>query len=140
MAYVPADHRGPASIPSTITAGKSEANSRRGRKVWILALLAATALISPLLLAQGGATITSVDPSSGKVNDSVTVTGQNLGKASVPAIFLSDDKEDFKATIVEQTDEKIVLKVPEVKPGSYNISVQAGNTIIIKPVRFTVQD
>jgi hypothetical protein len=32
------------------------------------------------------------------------------------------------------------MKVPQVKSGSYHISVLAGKTIIIKPIRFTVQD
>jgi hypothetical protein len=140
MAYAPADHTGPGSLPSTIALGKSNSNFRRRRKFWTLGLFAVAISLSPLLLAQGGAQITSVDPPSGKVNDSVTVTGQNLGKASVPSIYLSDDKEDFKATIVEQTDEKIVMKVPQVKSGSYHISVLAGNTIIIKPIRFTVEN
>ncbi len=140
MAYAPADHTGPCSPPSTISSGKSKASLRRCRKYWTLTLFAAAVLLSPLLLAQGGAQITSVDPSSGKVNDSVTVTGQNLGKASVPSIYLSDDKDDFQATIVEQSDEKIVMKVPQVKSGSYHISVLAGKTIIIKPIRFTVEN
>ena len=36
--------------------------------------------------------------------------------------------------------EKIVMKVPHVRPGRYNISIQAGNAIYIQPVRFTVQE
>jgi len=140
MAYAPAVHTGPSSLPSTISSGKSKANFRRWRKYWTLTLFTAAFLLSPLMLAQGGAQITSVNPSSGKVNDSVTVTGQNLGKASVPYIYLSDDKDDFQATIVDQSDEKIVMKVPQVKSGSYHISVLAGKTIIIKPIRFMVED
>lgn len=140
MAYTPADHSGHCDLPSTISSGTSKASFRNWRKYWTLTLFAAAVLLSPLLLAQGGAQITSVDPSSGKVNDSVTVTGQNLDKASVTSIYLSDDKDDFPATIVEQTGEKIVMKVPQVKSGSYHISVLAGKTIIIKPVRFTVED
>ncbi len=103
-------------------------------------MFAAAILLSPLLLAQGGAQITSVDPASGKVNDTVTVTGQSLGKATVASIYLSDDKDDFQATIVEQSDEKIVMKVPQVKAGSYHVSVLTGKTIIIKPIRFTVEN
>jgi hypothetical protein len=108
-----------------------------------LALLVAAALLtllSPLLFAQGSPLVTGVDPSSGKVNDTVTVTGENLGKGAVSAVFLSDDKTDYKATLVEQDEEKIVMKVPHVKPGHYNISIQTGNTIYIQPVRFTVQE
>jgi hypothetical protein len=32
------------------------------------------------------------------------------------------------------------MKVPHVKPGDYNISIQEGNAIYIQPVRFTVQE
>jgi len=41
--------------------------------------------------------------------------------------------------VVSQTTDKIVIKVPSVKAGEYNISVQEGNAILIEPVRFTVQ-
>jgi hypothetical protein len=108
----------------------------------LLAFVVVAALLapySPTVLAQNTPTFTTVDPLSGKVNDQITVTGENLGKASVTAVFLSDDKNDYKAAIVEQSDTKIVMKVPQVKPGSYNVSYQKGNSIYIQPVRFTVQ-
>jgi hypothetical protein len=105
-----------------------------------LVFLAAVVLFAPLIFAQNTPQVTGVDPPSGKVNDSVTVSGQNLGKESVSAVFLSDDKSDFKATVVEQGAEKIVVKVPQVKSGNYNISIQVGDKIFIKPVRFTVQE
>ena len=108
-----------------------------------LALLVAAALLTllgPLLFAQGSPRVTDVDPSSGKVNDTVTVAGENLGKGAVSAVFLSDDRTDYKATLVEQSEEKIVMKVPHVRPGRYNISIQTGNTIYIQPVRFTAQE
>ena len=73
------------------------------------------------------------------MNDSVTVSGSNLEKGTVAAVFLSDDKTDYKAAIVEQAADKIVMKVPQVKPGSYNVSIQVGTGILIEPVRFTVQ-
>ena len=41
---------------------------------------------------------------------------------------------------MDQSDEKIVMKVPQVKSGDYNISIQVGHNIFIKPVRFTVQE
>ncbi len=108
-----------------------------------LALLA-TALLLVLpartLVAQGTTPrVTAVDPPSGKPNDIVTVTGEGLEKAHVSAIFLSDDKDDHKASVVSQAADKIVIKVPEVKPGDYNVSIQSGNAIFIQPVRFTVQ-
>jgi hypothetical protein len=89
--------------------------------------------------AQGGPHIANVDPPSGKVDDTVTLTGDGLGKSSVVAVLLSDDKNDYKATIVSQADDKIVIKVPKVKAGGYNVSIQDAKTIMILPVRFTVE-
>jgi hypothetical protein len=102
--------------------------------------LAAAVLLVPLLFAQSTPQVAGVEPSSGKVNDSITLTGQNLGKESVSAVYLSDDKNDFKAAVVEQSAEKIVVKVPQVKSGRYNISIQVGDKLFIKPVRFTVDE
>lgn len=100
----------------------------------------AAVFLAPLIFAQGAPQMTGVDPSSGKVDDSVAISGQNLGKDSVSNVFLSDDKSDYKATIVEQTDEKIVVKIPQVKAGPYNFSVQVGDKIYIKPLRFKVEE
>lgn len=90
--------------------------------------------------AQTNSRITAVDPASGKVNDMVTITGDSLGKAAVSGVFLSDEQNDHKATIVEQEATKIIFKVPQVKAGDYNVSIQVGNSLLIQPVRFTVQD
>ncbi len=76
--------------------------------------------------AQNAPKVTGVDPTTGKVNDSITVSGANLAKDSVVAVFLSDDKTDFKATIVNQAADKIVMKVPQVKPGGYNVPFKLG--------------
>jgi hypothetical protein len=97
-------------------------------------------LLSPLLFAQSTPQITGVEPPSGKVNDTVTISGQNLGKDAVSAVYLSDDKNDYRATVVEQGAEKIVVKVPQVKSGNYNVSIQVGDKLFIKPVRFKVQE
>ncbi|HKV06129.1 MAG TPA: IPT/TIG domain-containing protein [Candidatus Acidoferrales bacterium] len=97
------------------------------------------ALAVPLLIAQTTSRVTTVDPASGKVGDSVVVSGESLGKSHVSAVFLSDDKSDFKATLVEQSEDKITWKVPQVKPGDYNVSIQTGDAILIQPVRFTVE-
>jgi len=110
---------------------------QRARRKW--ALLIAAILLSPLAFAQNLPQVTGVDPDSGKVNDTVTVSGSNLGKESVSSVFLSDDKNDYKATIVDQGEEKITMKVPQVKPGEYNISIQVGDKLFIKPVKFKVE-
>lgn len=105
----------------------------------VVAVGAIFILLGPRLLAQTSPTVTSVDPASGKVNDTITVMGSNLSKAHVSAVFLSDRTTDHKASVVEETDDKIVMKVPQVAPGDYNVSIQVGNAIFIQPVRFTVE-
>ena len=137
MANISASVSGPRRI-LCLANSKRERRLRAARARWVF--LAAVVLFAPLIFAQSTPQVTGVDPPSGKVNDSVTVSGQNLGKESVSAVFLSDDKSDFKATVVEQGAEKIVVKVPQVKSGNYNISIQVGDKIFIKPVRFTVQE
>jgi hypothetical protein len=106
-------------------------------KRWVF--LAAIVLFSSLAVAQNAPQVTSVDPASGKVNDTVTLSGSNLGKESVSSVYLSDDKNDYKAAIVEQREDKITAKVPQVKPGAYNVSIQVGDKLFIKPVKFTVE-
>ena len=101
--------------------------------------LAAMIFLAQVALAQGKPQVTTVDPGSGKVNDSVTLTGENLGKESVSSVFLSDDNTDYKATVVEQAGGKIVMKVPQVKPGDYHVSIQVGDKIFILPLRFKVE-
>ena len=113
---------------------------QRGVSVRRLIFVASVALLSPLLFAQSTPQITGVEPPSGKVNDTVTISGQNLGKDAVSAVYLSDDKNDYRATVVEQGAEKIIVKVPQVKSGNYNVSIQVGDKLFIKPVRFKVQE
>jgi IPT/TIG domain len=97
-------------------------------------------LLASLLLAQSAPKVNTVDPTSGKVNDNVTLTGENLGKDNVAAVNLSDADSDFQATVVEQGSDKIVMKVPQVKAGDYNVSIQVKDRILILPLRFTVTE
>jgi len=141
MAHSPAVD--PGSSPFDRFSGVENGTVRLGRirtflKIGFVAAFLLLCL-APRVGGQNSPKITTVAPATGKVNDSVTLTGENLGKDSVSAVFLSDDKDDFKATLVEQGSAKIVLKVPQVKSGGYNISIQEGDKILILPVRFTVQ-
>lgn len=118
--------------------------SRSARRLILVSAILAFALFFVFTLlpatAQTNSRITAVDPTSGKVNDTITVTGDSLGKSAVSGVFLSDDQNDHKASIVDQETGKIVFKVPEVKAGDYNVSIQVGNSLLIQPVRFTVQN
>ena len=74
-------------------ANAERAKSRLRRKKSIygrLIFLVGVAVLAPLLLAQGNPQVTGVDPAMGKVNDSVTIAGQNLDKTTVAAVFLSE--------------------------------------------------
>ena len=130
------------SVPSRLfpVARARGRHSLRFLLTWRLAALAGAILVGALVFAQASPHVAAVDPSSGKMNDAVTVTGENLGKGSVSAIFLSDAKSDYKATIAEQSEAKIVMKVPQVKAGDYNLSVQQGDQIYILPLRFKVAE
>ena len=120
------------------TKNRTDTDRRRNPyKRWVI--LAGMILFSSLAVAQNAPQVTGVDPASGKVNDTVTVSGSNLGKASVSSVYLSDDKNDYKAMIVDQSDDKITMKVPQVKAGDYNVSVQVGDKLFIKPVKFKVE-
>ena len=139
MLSAPSKHVGSTRFSSP-TAGKG--SGRRLRRAshgkWAVALLAL--FLVPLLFAQNATKVTAMEPSSGKVNDSVTVTGENLGKDNVVFVNLSDADNDFKATVVEQSSDKIVMKVPQVKAGGYNLSIQVKDRILILPLRFTVTE
>lgn len=142
MANNPAERRGLVHANDAPGIGTRLMNGARKRNVWKFSFAAGALFLLCLVQfvgAQNLPKVTAVDPGTGKVNDSVTLTGENLGKASVSAVFLSDDKDDYKATLVEQEAGKIILKVPQVKSGGYNISIQEGDKILILPIHFTVQ-
>ena len=112
-----------------------------GRGMWLRGMFLAAAIFLALIArAQNSPQVNSVDPAEGKVNDVVTLTGTSLDKATVSNVYLSDDKNDYKAAISEQSGEKIVIKVPQVKSGSYNITVQVGDKLFIKPIKFKVAE
>jgi len=108
----------------------------RSRQLFVTA---AALLTASLALGQASPRVTGVEPEAGKIDSNMTVTGENLGSDTVVGIYLSDDMSDYPATVVEQSADKIVVKVPQVMPGGYNISIHVGNNIFIQPVRFTVE-
>jgi IPT/TIG domain-containing protein len=140
MANVSATDCGPSGRPCLPDMSDGKRLHRNSNARTRLVLLAAIVFLAPLIFAQSTPQVTGVEPPSGKVNDSVTVSGENLGKSNVSAVFLSDDKNDYKATVVEQSEQKIVMKVPQVKSGNYNVSIQVGDKLFIKPVRFKVEE
>ena len=92
------------------------------------------------LAAQSSPRVTGVEPITAKIGANVTINGENLGKGNVTAVYLSDSSDDFKVVIVDQTAAKIVVKIPKVKAGDYNVSIQIKNDILIQPVRLSVEE
>ena len=141
MANVPGSRSGDSASLHHGTAANGNDRLKHFRRAFALLLLVAAVLLAQMLFAQGPPPhVMMADPTTGKADDTVTLTGENLGSATVTGVFLSDDKTDFKAAIVEQADAKIVFKVPKVKAGNYNVSVQVSNNIYIEPVKFTVAE
>jgi hypothetical protein len=105
-------------------------------KVWFAgAVLAAVAFAF-----QAAPLLSTVDPDNGKVGDTVSAKGQNLGKKQVCEMYLTDGKHDFKASILDQADEEIKFKVPKADAGRYHLMVLDANRshFIEQPVVFTI--
>ncbi|MBK9166679.1 MAG: IPT/TIG domain-containing protein [Bryobacterales bacterium] len=83
-----------------------------------------------------------VEPAAASAGDTVTITGEALGKASVEAVYLSDGKTDYPARILEQTDKQIRIRVPEAPAGRMSLVVLVAGTedkYIEQPVWLTVR-
>ncbi len=86
---------------------------------------------------------TSVEPGVGRVGDVLVIQGNNLDRANVAALYLTDGIVDIKVAIVEQTATSITFKIPpEAKPGRFALMVlTTGKTpkLIEEPVKLTVE-
>lgn len=66
----------------------------------------------------------TVTPAEARVGDTLTITGENLDKTRVDAIYLTAGEDSYRLEIISQTDTKIVTKVSEkVKPGRLRMMV-----------------
>jgi len=137
MTICSADRQGHGNTSAHSSLNVTKNSGRRKLTRWTL--LAGVIVLAGVAIAQNAPQITAIDPTSGKVNDTMIVSGSNLGKDAVASVYLSDDKNDYKATIVDQSDPKITVKIPQVKPGDYNVSLEVGNKLFIKPIKFKVE-
>jgi len=108
-------------------------------KSWLVAGLIAWAMA--LGAFQALPRCTSVDPDTAKVGDVVAVKGENLNKAAISEVYLTDGSKDTHAQIAEQTDTQIKFKVPQIKPGRYHLAMLTANkaSMIEQPVVLTVE-
>lgn len=87
--------------------------------------------------------MTAVDPDEAKPGDVVTVSGENLEKANVQEVYLTDGKSDIKVEVVEQSSNTIKIKIPEkINPGRYALMILTGGdqpAYIEQPVKVNIQ-
>jgi hypothetical protein len=105
--------------------------------------MALAAAVLPVLWAQAPLPrMISVEPTSGKVGDILTVTGENLEKTHVAEVFLTDGKNDLKVPVTEQGPTTLKFRIPpNVKPGRFALMIlTAGKDpkYIEQPVKVTV--
>ena len=110
----------------------------------ILAIGLAALLLFPLTGAAQSVEITSVDPPTAKVGDVVSATGEGIGSANVDELYLTNDAQDAKVTMIEQTDKLIKFKVPAgVKPGRWALMIHtksgSGTKLFEQPVKVTIE-
>ena len=86
--------------------------------------------------------MSSVDPSSAKVGDVVTVAGENLDKANVAKVYLTDQKNDLECQIASQTATEIKFKVPVKSTGRMALMILTNGKeqkLIEQPVKVTIE-
>ena len=86
--------------------------------------------------------MSSVDPSSGKAGDVIAVTGENLDKANVAKVYLTDDKNDFVCEVTEQTATAIKFKIPAKATGRMALmilTVGKEPKLIEQPVKVSIE-
>lgn len=107
--------------------------------------LAAAALmlaLSATTLAQSAPRLASVTPDTGNAATEFTAAGENLAKAGVAEMYLTDGKNDLKVVIVSQESEAIKFKPdPATKPGRYSLMLLTGDRkmFLEQPVKLTIE-
>lgn len=109
-----------------------------------LGLLLILGLALPLLLlaASGVPMMRSVDKDEAKRGDIVVIAGENLGKANVSELYLTNGKDDFKVDITEQTAASLKFKVgKDIRFGRYSLMILTGGDtpmFIEQPVKLNI--
>ena len=85
--------------------------------------------------------VTSVDPTTAKVGDIVTVNGDAIEKANVDMLYLTDGKTDIKVEVTEQSAKAIKFKVPDAaKAHRWALMVHTTkDQLIEEPVHVTIE-
>jgi hypothetical protein len=104
----------------------------------------------PLFLAAGMAAfaqavprMTTVDPGTGRAGDEIVVGGENLEKAQVAKLYLTDGKNDYQVDVTGQESASIKFKIPAKAPaGRFALMLLTTGKepkLIEEPVKVTVE-
>lgn len=106
-------------------------------------------LIVPLLLVSFAAwaqeampRMNSVDPTNGKKGDVIAVSGENLDKANVTKVYLTDGKTDVECVVSEQSPTGLKITIPAKATGRMALMILTGGKepkLIEQPVKVTIE-
>src|ERR1051325_1821044 len=85
----------------------------------------------------------SCEPQNGKAGDEIAVSGENLDKAAVAKVYLTDGKNDIEVSISEQSGTTIKFKIPGKATGRLALMVlTAGKDakLIEQPVKVQIDN
>jgi hypothetical protein len=109
----------------------------------ILSVALFTLLIPQAVFPEAMPRMTTVEPGTAKIGDVLKVAGENLGKANVAQLYLTDGKNDLKVAVTEQNDTSITFTVPATaKPGRLALMILTSGKeakLIEQPVKVTIE-
>jgi len=87
--------------------------------------------------------MTAVDPGNGKAGDEITVAGENLEKAQVAKVYLTDGKNDVLVEVTTQEATSLKFKIPaKASAGRFALMLLTTGKepkLIEQPVKLTVE-
>jgi hypothetical protein len=111
---------------------------------YLVPILCLAVLLLAAAPARAQSRLTGVDPGNGKIGDIVAAAGENIDKAKVVELYLTDGAKDFKVQILEQTDALIKFKVPStIKAGRYALMIKTSGPdpkLLEQPIKFTIDE
>jgi len=87
--------------------------------------------------------MTTAEPPNGKIGDPIVVTGENLEKANVAKVYLTDGKNDLVVEVIEQSATNIKFKIPAKATGRMAVMVLTTGKepqLIEQPVKVLIEE
>jgi len=104
----------------------------------ILILLAATLMYGQDAMPR----MATAEPNNGKVGDEVTISGENLDKANIGKVYLTNGKDDLECEIKAQSATEVKIKIPAKATGRMALMILTGGKepkLIEQPVKVTIE-